>query len=399
MPDYAYTARNSEGHRVTGSISASSPREVVTLLAEQALFPLDVSATKQRVRFGGRRVKGQTMAITYSQLASLLRSGVPLLRSLDVLRKQASNQTLGRVLGDVRDRIEQGDTLGDAISYYPRVFNEMAVNMVRAGGEGGFLEESLDRVAQFTEQQEDLKARTVGALAYPVFLAAIGSTIVTCLIVFFVPRFEELFQSLRDRGELPLMTEWLLWLSNSLQSWGLFILLAAAFIAVGFRAKFASEEGRRTKDLIKLKLPLMGVIFKNLAVARFCRVLGTLLRNGVPILHSLDISRETSGNRVLSEAIEHASENISSGASLAAPLGASGHFPMTVVEMISVAEESNSLDRVLVEIADDLEKRTARRLDLAVRLLEPLLLLVLAGAVLVVVIALLMPVIKMSNTI
>jgi general secretion pathway protein F/type IV pilus assembly protein PilC len=171
----------------------------------------------------------------------------------------------------------------------------------------------------------------------------------------------------------------------------------AAVIAI--RAKLATESGRRIRDIIKLKLPLLGQVFKSLAVARFCRVLGTLLRNGVPILKSLDISRETTGNLVLSEAIEDASENISAGESLAAPLAASGHFPMTVVEMISVAEESNTLDKVLIEIADGLETQTKRRLDLAVRLLEPILLLVLAAAVLFVVIALLMPVIKMSSAI
>lgn len=397
MPDFVYVARDPAGQRVTGSIAAASRREAVTLLAGQSLFPLHVTTEKPKTKLVGGRIKGQTMAITYSQLASLLRSGVPLLRSLDVLRKQASNQTLARVLGEVRDHLEQGDTLGDAIARYPHVFSEMAINMVRAGGEGGFLEEALERVAQFTEQQEDLKARTIGALAYPIFLAAVGTTIVTTLIVFFVPQFEDLFQSLRERGELPVLTDWLLWFSKTLQSYGLFILLGLVIVGVVIKAKLATEEGRRLRDRAKLKLPLLGVVFQYLAVARFCRVLGTLLRNGVPILKSLEISRDTSGNRILSEAIHGASDNISSGESLAAPLVASGHFPVTVVEMISVAEESNTLDKVLVEIADSLEKQTARRLDLAVRLLEPILLLFLAGAVLFVVIALLMPVIKMSS--
>jgi general secretion pathway protein F/type IV pilus assembly protein PilC len=399
MPDFAYVARNTSGQKISGSITAASQREAVALLSGQALFPLEIQAGKAKSRLGGSRVKGQTMAVAYAQLASLLRAGVPLLRSLEVLRKQSSNQTLARVLGEVQDHIEQGSTLGDAIARYPRVFSEMAINMVKAGGEGGFLEEALERVAQFTEQQEDLKARTVGALAYPAFLASVGSLIVTALIIFFVPQFDELFKSLRERGELPVLTEWLLALSNSLSSWGLLILLGLIAGFAALKAHLATDRGRRWRDRIKLKLPLLGAVFKNLAVARFCRVLGTLLRNGVPILKSLDISRVTSGNVVLSEAIEDASENISAGESLAAPLGASGHFPITVVEMISVAEESNTLDKVLVEIADGLEKRTTRRLDLAVRLLEPILLLILAGAVLFVVIALLMPVIKMSNTI
>lgn len=399
MPDFAYIARNSSGEKISGSITAASQREAVTLLSGQALFPLQITAASTKGQFFRGRVKGQTMAVTYAQLASLLRAGVPLLRSLEVIRKQTSNQTLKRVMGEVRDDVEQGSTLGEAVARYPRVFSEMAINMIKAGGEGGFLEEALERVAQFTEQQEDLKAATVGALAYPVFLAVVGSSIVTALIIFFVPQFDELFASLRERGELPMLTEWLLWFSNSLASWALILLGVGVALILVIRAQLATVRGRRVRDAIKLKLPLLGQVFKNLAVARFCRVLGTLLRNGVPILRSLDISRETSGNLVLSEAIEEASENISAGESLAAPLGASGHFPMTVVEMISVAEESNTLDRVLIEIADGLETRTKRRLDLAVRLLEPILLLMLAGAVLVVVIALLMPIIKMSSTI
>jgi type II secretory pathway component PulF len=399
MPDFTYTARDAQGQRVTGSISAASQHEVVSVLAGQSLFPIEVTSEKVKTHFSRSRVKGQTMAVTYAQMASLLRSGVPLLRSLEVLQKQTSNDTLTRVLGDVRDRVEQGESLGDAMGRYPRVFGEMAVNMIRAGTEGGFLEEALERVAQFTEQQEDLKSRTVGALAYPTFLAVVGTTIVAMLIIFFVPQFDELFQSLRERDQLPALTEWLLWFSKTLQSWGLVLIPIVVVLALIIRAKLATDDGRRLRDALKLRLPLLGIIFQNLAVARFCRVLGTLLRNGVPILKSLDVSREAAGNRMLSEAIEEASENISSGESLAAPLSASGYFPMTVVEMISVAEESNTLDTVLVEIADGLEKRTTRRLDLAVRLLEPMLLLVLAGAVLCVVIALLLPVIKMSSTI
>jgi general secretion pathway protein F/type IV pilus assembly protein PilC len=176
----------------------------------------------------------------------------------------------------------------------------------------------------------------------------------------------------------------------------LFVLVVGGFL---LRARMATDAGRRTADLIKLRIPLLGGIFQSLAVARFCRVLGTMLRNGVPILKSLDVSRDAAGNRILSEAIGKASENISSGQALAAPLAASGHFPITVVEMISVAEESNTLDTVLVGIADGLERRTQRRLELMVRLIEPIMLLLLAGVVLVVVMALLMPVIKMSATV
>lgn len=400
MPEFAYTARDAQGAKVTGTVAATSERDVLTILSNQSLFPVEVSAAKAAsgIQFS-RRVRGQQMAITYAQLAALMRSGVPLLRSLAVLREQSSHRVLKEVLEDVHHRVEEGASLAEAMARFPGVFSELAVQMVRAGGEGGFLEEALDRVAQFTEQSEDLKSRTVGALAYPIFLSVVGTLVVAVLIVFFVPRFATIFESLRTRGELPAMTEWLLAFSAGVQSWGWLLLLFGGVAGVVIRTQMKTERGRRLADLLKLEIPMLGNVFQNLAVARFCRVLGTMLRNGVAILKSLEVSRDATGNRILSEAIAKASENISAGQSLAGPLAASGHFPITVVEMISVAEESNTLDTVLVEIADGLERRTQRRLDLMVRLIEPILLLVLAGVVLVVVLALLMPVIKMSATV
>ncbi len=398
MPEFAYIARNMQGEKISGVITAVSDRDAINQLSAQSLFPIDVALEKAKKGLSlGGRVGGQLMAMTYSQMAALMRSGVPLLRSLAVLRDQASNRTLKEVLTDVHRRVEDGANLADAMERHPRTFNEMAVNMVRAGGEGGFLEEALERVSTFTEQYEDLKARTAGALAYPVFLGVVGTAVVTVLIVFFVPQFAGLFDRLRERGELPVLTEWLLWFSESIRSYGLIVIAMMVILAVYLRAQLASARGRYLFDKAKIKMPLLGSVFQSLAVARFCRVLGTMLRNGVPILRSLEISRGAASNRVLAEAIENASENISAGQSLARPLAASGHFPTTVVEMISVAEESNTLDAVLVEIADGLEKRTTRRLDLTVRLLEPIMLLVLAGIVLFVVIALLIPVIKMSS--
>jgi general secretion pathway protein F/type IV pilus assembly protein PilC len=214
-----------------------------------------------------------------------------------------------------------------------------------------------------------------------------------------VPKFEVLFARLKERGELPVFTEWLLALSNLLQTWWLVILALLVGGIVYLKMTLATEHGRLLADRAKLKIPLAGKIFLNMAVARFCRVLGTLLKNGVPILRSLQIPNEAAGNRVLSAAIRDASENISSGEALAKPLAACGHFPPAVVEMIAVAEESNTLEKVLTDIAEGLERRTWRQLDLFVRLLEPLMLLILAAVVLVVVIALLLPVIKMSTTI
>jgi len=402
MPTFAYTARDMSGKQVNGTVEAGNEREASSVLSERSLFPVavkDVSKGGGLATLLGRRkkVKAQTMAVFYGQLASLLRSGVPMIRSLNILAEQSSTPVLSEVVRDIRGRVEDGEPLGQAMARYPGVFSDMAVNMVRAGSEGGFLEDALDRVGTFTELQEDLKGRTVSAMAYPAFLFTVGVVVITVLLVFFVPKFESLFDRLRDKGEMPQLTEALLTFGNGLQDYGWIVLIAIAGLLVTARVQLQTDRGREFADRAKLKIPVLGSILMNLAVARFCRVLGTLLGNGVPILKSLEISRTAAGNRLLSQSIESASENVRSGESLATPLRASGHFPISVVEMISVGEESNSLDQVLPDIADSLEKRTFRRLDLFVRLLEPVMLLIMAILVLSVVMALLVPVLRSST--
>ncbi|HZZ70918.1 MAG TPA: type II secretion system F family protein [Pirellulales bacterium] len=400
MPDFAYTARDLTGSKVSGMIAAGSQREALALLTKQSLFPMEVRDPLPKLAAGkSRKVKPLLIANMFSQLSGLLRSGVPLLRSLNVLREQTSHSGLKSILSDVHDQVEEGSTLAEAMAHHPRAFGEMSISMIRAGGEGAFLEDALDRVSEFTEKQQDLKSRTIGAMAYPLFLGFFGSLIVTFLIVFFVPKFADMFGRMRQKGELPFLTDWLLNFSEFLNHW--WWLGAGAIVALFFFAKgrLQTPEGRIFRDRVLIKLPIVGHIFLSLSVSRFCRVLGTLLHNGVPILKALEISGGATGNKVLSGAINQAAENISAGESLAKPLASSGHFPRNVCEMISVAEESNNLENVLTNISDDLDKRTWRQLDLAVRLLEPLMLLILAGVVLLVAIALLLPVMKMSTSI
>lgn len=404
MPDFAYTARNALGEEIIGTISAASEREALGLLSERALYPLKVDLRRGRQGAGAwlgqrKRVSRQHVAMVLAQLADLLQSGVPLLRSLEVLAKQASSPALADVMTDVRDQVSDGSPLDAAFARHPQVFDELAVSMVRAGGEGGFLEDVLKRTADFIEQQEDLKSRVVGAATYPVLLGIAGFSATTVLIVFFVPKFAELFARLEERGELPALTTMLLGTSDILGRYGLPIVVVLAALGFWLVRQAQTPRGRRVVDRIKLKAPLAGGIYLNLAVSRFCRVLGTLLRNGVPILRSLEISSSSSGNRMLSEAIQKAADNISAGESLAQPLAACGLFPQTVIEMISVAEESNNLEKILVDIADGIDRRTQRQLDLMVRLIEPLMLLVMASVILVVVIALLLPVFQMSASI
>jgi general secretion pathway protein F/type IV pilus assembly protein PilC len=401
MPEFAYTARDNTGTLVQGTLAANTEREAVAALLGRNLFPSKVAAAGG-LTAGSKsspRVKPRIMARTYGQLSALLGSGVPLLRSLEVIREQTPHKNLGVVLEDVHSRVQEGSTLADAMAKHPRAFGELATSIVRAGGEGGFLEEALDRLAKFTEQQDELKSKVLGAMAYPIFLFVVGVIVVNVLIIFFVPSFEDLFANLRERGELPAVTDILLSLSNVMRTYGIFIL--AAFIIVGMiiRSRLQTEEGRAWLDRWRLKVPMVSGIYLSLAVSRFCRVLGTLLNGGVPIVRSLEISADSTGNRVLSAAIREAAENISAGEALAAPLSASGQFPADVVEMIAVGEQSNNLETVLPHIADTLERDTWRRLDLFVRLLEPLMLLILAAVVLAVVIALLVPVLKMSMTV
>ena len=400
MTDFHYIARDNSGQKLSGVIQAAGRREATAALIARSLFPVEIGETVKSVEPKKvRRVSGQLLSTTFAQLADLLHSGVPLLRSLEVIQKQTSQPGLKQILDEIHHQVEEGASLADAMNRFPRIFNDMSVSMIRAGGEGGFLEEALTRVAQFTEAQEDMKKRTLGAIAYPAFLCVVGFSVVTVLIVFFVPRFGDLFARLRERNELPAVTDWLLWLSDTLRVhgwWIVVVLVAGVWFA---RRWTASPVGVMWCDRMKLRLPLVGPILQSLAVARFCRILGTMLRNGVPIIRSLEISRNGTGNRVLGEAIGEATENISAGQSLADPLRSSGRFPPAVVEMIAVAEQANNLENVLLGVADSLEKTTWRKLDLAVRLIEPILLLLLAIAVLIVVVALLLPMIKMSQTV
>jgi len=400
MPEFNYTARDQAGQMVNGTITAATRREAAASLASREVFPLSVVDAGVGVEFSRvRRVPAALLSTAFGQMSDLLRSGVPLLRAINVVEGQASHPGLKSILAEVHRRVEDGSTLADAMARFENVLGEMAVSMVRAGGEGGFLEEALSRVAQFTETQDDLKKRTVGAIAYPAFLAVVGTIIVTVLVVFFVPKFADLFQRLREKNELPLITEWLLATSAFLRRWGVPVLAALVGAGWWWRRWLRSDVGRWWADGLRIRLPLVGPVFLGLAVARFCRVFGTLLHNGVPILRSLEISRDATGNRVLASAISHATENISAGQSLAGPLGASGQFPPIVVEMIAVAEQANNLETVLLTVADSLERTTWRRLDLTVRLIEPLMLLLLAGVILVLVIALLLPVLKMGTTV
>lgn len=401
MNHFRYVARDRGGEQVRGTIAASTVEDARQSLREQALFPIELqrSAAPVLFRSTGGRVSSRILAKFYSQMSDLLRSGVPLLRSLDILQRLSVTPRLREVLKDMREKVANGVTLADAMNAHQEIFGELSISMVRAGQEGGFLEDVFKRISVFTDRQEDLRGRVMGALAYPAVLTGIGTVVLTLLIVFAVPKFARIFDRLRARGELPVATEILLNVSQGLQDYGIFVLGGLVGLGMYLRQWARTPVGRRFVDSAKLQLPIFGIVFRDLAITRFNRVLGTLRRNGIPILGALRIAKDSTGNTLMKEAIDRAAANVKAGDKLATPLRASGCFPLEIVEMIEVAEESNNLENVLLESAESLEAQTTRQLDLAVRLLEPMLLLLMASITLVVVMALLMPIFKMSSAI
>jgi general secretion pathway protein F/type IV pilus assembly protein PilC len=312
MLQFKYVARERSGGQVAGVLAADSVQDANRILREKALFPVRVekAADLKSFKIGGgpKSVSSKQLAKFYSQFSDLMRSGVPLLRSLEILKRQSTNPRLRDILDDVHRRVADGESVADTMKAHESVFGELSVSMVRAGQEGGFLEDVFKRISIFTERQEELRSRIAGALAYPIVLTVIGTTVVTVLIVFFVPKFETIFDRLRERGELPAATEGLLGLSNMLQSYGLFILAGLALVFALVRRQLATPEGRRLTDDWKLRLPLFGSIFRDLAITRFNRVLGTLRRNGVPILAALRIAKDSTrpGDHAVQSGAGHA---------------------------------------------------------------------------------------------
>jgi general secretion pathway protein F len=403
MPDFAFTALASSGDRQTGTLTAGSEREAAQMLDGRGLFPIEIKPTGGGSEGGGGlfggRVSNRYLATFYGQLADLVQSGVPLLRSLELLERQSSNPRFTSILREVRMKVADGTGLAQAMAAFPSVFSELAVSMVRAGQEGGFLEDVLKRTANFVEHQEDLKSKVIGALAYPVFLAIAGFSVLNVLVIFFVPKFEPIFSKLEAKGELPTLTVYLMGLSHFMQSPIGILSAIGSLVGLFFFWRWTRRGGRFWADGKKLRLPLFGQVFLALSLSRFTRILGTLLHNGIPILKALSIAKDSTGNKVLTAAIEQSAENITAGQKLADPLRRCKYFPPDVVEMIAVGEEANTLEKVLVDIADGLEKRTARNLELMVKLLEPIMLLVMAAIVLVVVAGLLLPVFKMGSAV
>lgn len=405
MPDFAYTAKTQQGQRTEGTISATTRIEALQRLRQRSLFPLTVTdSTKNQLPLARwefkPRVKKDQVADACTQLADLLSNGVPMLEALQILSDASVHTGLKTALKSVHDAMAEGSNLDQAMAAQPHVFSELTLSMVRAGLEGAFLEEALQRTATFLRKQDEMRSKILGALTYPLILGFVGTIITGLMIAFLVPKFQPFFDRLEQSGAgLPLVTVILLAMSNVMLKYGLLIPVVLFGIGFGISKWLKTDLGRITFDRFILKVPVLGSIFHDAAVSRACRILGTMLRNGVPLLKSLRISSESTGNKLLERAMLASAENITSGDTLSKPLAASGLIPPQIMAMIRIAEESNTLDDVLVKISDRLDQRIERRLEVLVRMIEPLMLVLIGGMVMFVIVGVLLPVFDLNSTV
>ncbi len=394
MATFQYIARTMDGEEINGVVQADGEAGVVRTLDQQGLYPVQITERQvARPRLSGR-IRARHIGVMYGQLSDLLSAGVPMLRAMDVLSRVGLNSRLAELIVRVREDLAAGRTLADAMARHPAVFTSLHTAMIRAGEQAGFLEEVLANLAGFIDRQDDLRSKVRGALIYPAVLTGVGVVVITAVLVLLVPKFKPFFGNIK----LPLPTVILFSISDLLVHNLLLLVCGIVLIVVAVRAALRSEGGRKVWDRWRMRIPVAGRVLKMVAITRFCRILGTMLTNGVPILQALAISKDATGSTTMADSIERAAENVRAGDSLADPLRKGGLFPPEIVEMIAVGEESNQLDKVLVQVANTVERRTNRQVDVAVRLIEPVILVLLAATIAVVAVGLLYPIFVMGQT-
>ena len=394
MPDFEYIAIDAAGKRVRGSVAAASEAAALSELDARKLTPVSVSAGKGAAR-RRTRVSSRRMAMTYHQLADLLKAGVPLLRTLRLMAQRRSDANLAAVFAEISEAVSEGDDLGEAMSRRPDVFPPVHVAMVRAGEKGGFLEGVLRRLGDLVKGQAELQGKVIGNLIYPAVLLGFGVIVSGVIFGFFVPMFRPMFEKIP--GGPPTITKVVFAVSDAVAKYApITLAVAVAMVFVVARQLRRPMVARKLTEL-QTRAPLIGPLTRSLAAARFCRMLGTMLGNGVPMLGAMQIARQAAGNVLMEDAIANASEAVRAGQPLAGPLSESGLFDDDVLEMISVGESANNLGDVLVDIAVTIEQRVDRLLTTLVRLIEPLLLLLIAGVVVLVAVSLILPLTKLGG--
>jgi general secretion pathway protein F len=398
MATFSYRARNELGKSVSGTLVAESTVAAARTLDERRLLPIEIAEvqTQQKSLLTGQtaRIKSSKIGVIYEQLADLLNAGVPLLRALSVLSRQSEVPALSRVLREVHEDVAGGDSLAEAMGRHPQAFPHLHVAMVRAGEKGGFLEDVLSRLSDFVVRQDELRNKFIGALIYPAVLLSVLVVVVIIIMTFVVPRIRPMLEG----RSLPLPTQIVFGATDLLTHHYLELGGVMFVVVLGAVAFSQSEAGRSLRALLEIKTPGIGPIYTMVALCRFCRILGTLLANGIPIIQALEIAKESAGNAILADAIHNAAENVRSGEALTEPLAASKLFPPAIVDMIAVAEESNTLDKTLIQVADTQEARTGRQIEIFMRLLEPLLLMLSAAMVMFIAIALLLPILTIATS-
>jgi type IV pilus assembly protein PilC len=415
MPSFAYTALDARGQEVRDTMEAASEQEAIQALRQSGYYPTSVmpagkakaaKAPKAAKAAGAKKelsisipflerktVKPKTLMIFTRQLATLIDSGLPLLRGLTVLAKQEPDPVMRKTVGKLGDTVTGGSTFSDALSQHPRIFNKLYVNMVKAGELGGVMELVLVRLADFQEKAQKLKNKVVSAMFYPIIVLIIAIAIMAFLLVYIVPKFKEIFDDMLQGRPLPALTQFVIGFSEVVQNNFITIALVIVLVIVAYNVAAKTTKGREVVDAIKLRLPLFGDLIKKGSISRFSRTLGTLVTSGVPILQALNITRDTAGNVVLSNAIQKVHDSVKEGESIVSPLEKSGLFPPMVVSMIDVGEETGQLPEMLLKIADVYDDEVDNTVAGLTSLLEPIMIVFLAVVVGTIVIALFLPLI------
>ncbi len=423
MPKFAYTALDAHGQEVSDVLEAANEQEAIQSLRQAGYYPTSVveagKAAKAPARSKGKAapkaaaggglkkeiklnipflekktIKPKTLMIFTRQLATLIDSGLPLLRGLTVLGKQEPDPVLRKTIGKLSDTVQGGSTFSDALAQHPQIFNKLYVNMVKAGEMGGVMELVLVRLADFQEKAQKLKNKVVSAMFYPIIVLVIAVLIMAFLMVYIVPKFEQIFADMLGGKALPGLTQFVIDTSKFVQNqWYVIVGAFVAFVLV-YNVLAKTPKGRAMIDAIKLKLPLFGDLTKKSAISRFTRTLGTLVTSGVPILQALNITRDTAGNAVVSDAIQDVHDSVKEGESIVSPLEKSGIFPPMVVSMIDVGEETGQLPEMLLKVADVYDDEVDNTVAGLTSLLEPIMIVFLAVVVGTIVIALFMPLVS-----
>jgi type IV pilus assembly protein PilC len=400
---YQYSVRNRTGKIVSGKLDAESEAMVVQKLKSMGYAPVSISQSNAGMQkelsipgFGGK-VKLKDLAIMSRQFATMINSGLSLLRALSILADQTENKELARILSEVRNDVETGNALSGSLAKHPKAFPPLMVNMVRAGEVGGFLDTTLMQIAENYEAEVKLRGKVKAAMTYPVVVFIMAILMCTGMLIFIVPVFAKMFTELG--GELPAPTKILMVLSNAMKYLApLGLVGLVAFFITWPKVKHL-DQVRNVLDPIKLKIPVFGTLFQKIALARFTRNLGTMLRSGVPILQSLEIVADTSGNVVIARATRDIEESVRRGESLTQPLSEHAVFPAMVVQMMAVGEDTGALDTMLGKIAEFYDQEVEATTESLTALIEPLMIAVLGGLVGSMIIALYMPIFKVFDLI